>query len=66
MHKASIALFPLAVFPLILTGCQLEMVQPADFDDEEDAVNHARRRSLPFAVINADTDAEVIELDSTG
>ncbi|SVC37362.1 uncharacterized protein METZ01_LOCUS290216, partial [marine metagenome] len=32
------------------------------FDDEEDAVEHARRRSLPFEVVGAG--AEVVNLDA--
>ena len=49
-----------------------KIVRRCYFDDEEDAVDHARRRSLPFAVIHADAGAgadagaEVIEIDSTG
>ena len=41
-----------------------KIVRRCYFDDEQDAVNYARRRSLPFAVIDAD--AEVIPIDSTG
>jgi len=33
------------------------------FDDEEDAVDFARRRSLPFEVVAAD--ADVINIDRT-
>ena len=49
-----------------------KIVRRCYFDDEEDAVDHARRRSLSFAVIHADADAdadagaEVIEIDSIG
>ncbi len=46
-----------------LFGALEKTVRRSYFDDEEDGVDFARRRSLPFEVVDANADAEVVSIN---
>ena len=46
-----------------LFGALEKTVRRCYFDGEEDAVDFARRRSLPFEVVDANADAEVVSIN---